>query len=238
MTIGIVSVLLAEGSLVNDAVNVTVVPTGTSCGAVKIETPPSEVCAGAKTPQAPPVRLPVFGLPPQVTVQSTPAPLGSLTGVHPHVGRCSSNQRRERRGAAAGCRGDHNRPRLNAGAASAAGQCGGGKHQRAEEGSGHAPKGDCHALLGLQARRALGQRNPAAWLRVSATRLAPELHRPPVKRSRPRFTKWIARDSLTPSIEPISMYRNPCARRSTPFRCCVVSFVRPTSTRSIASFSR
>ncbi len=43
--------------------------------------PVSEVCAGASSPQAPPVVLPFTGLPPHVTVQSTPAPVTSPLGV-------------------------------------------------------------------------------------------------------------------------------------------------------------
>jgi hypothetical protein len=76
-----VTLLVADGLLVTDAVIVTVPPMGAAVGAVYTDAAPSAVCAGEKVPHAPPVRLPVTGLPPHVTVQSTPASRASLTGV-------------------------------------------------------------------------------------------------------------------------------------------------------------
>lgn len=76
-----VALLVADGSLVTAAVIVTVPPMGTVVGAVYTDAVPALVCAGDKVPQAPPLVLPVIGLPSQKTLQSTPAPCLSLTGV-------------------------------------------------------------------------------------------------------------------------------------------------------------
>jgi hypothetical protein len=75
------TLLLCEGLLVTVAVMVTVVPIGTTDGAVNTLAAVSAVCAGVSVPQAPLVMLPVVGLPPQVTVQSTPALATSLDGI-------------------------------------------------------------------------------------------------------------------------------------------------------------
>jgi len=73
--------LICDGLLVTAAVIVTEVPIGTTDGAVYVVAAPLEVCAGARVPQAPLAMDPVTGLPPQVTVQSTPALLLSPIGV-------------------------------------------------------------------------------------------------------------------------------------------------------------
>jgi len=80
-TTGSVTLLVAAGLLATAAVMVTVFPIGMVDGAVNIEATPSGVCAGTRVPQAPPVTLPVTGLPPQVTVQFTPALEVSPTGI-------------------------------------------------------------------------------------------------------------------------------------------------------------
>ena len=63
------------------AVMVTVVPIGTTEGAVNTVVAPSAVWAGVSVPHAPFVMLPLTGLPPQVTVQSTPALIVSPDGI-------------------------------------------------------------------------------------------------------------------------------------------------------------
>jgi hypothetical protein len=68
-----VSVAFLLGSDVDVAVIVTVLPAGTALGAVNVVVAPLAVFVGEKVPQAP-------GLP-QVTVQSTPLPAGSLLTV-------------------------------------------------------------------------------------------------------------------------------------------------------------
>jgi len=80
-TTGSVTLLAADGLLATAAVIVTVFPMGMMAGAVNEEATPSGVCVGTKVPQAPFVILPVTGLPPQVTVQLTPASAVSPTGV-------------------------------------------------------------------------------------------------------------------------------------------------------------
>jgi hypothetical protein len=80
-TTGSVTLLAADGLLATAAVIVTVFPMGMMEGAVNEEGTPSGVCVGTKVPQAPPVMLPVTRLPPQVTVQLTPASAVSPTGV-------------------------------------------------------------------------------------------------------------------------------------------------------------
>lgn len=76
-----VTLLACDGLLVIVAVIVTVVPIGVTDGAVKTATPPSVVCAGVSVPHAPLVKIPVVGLPRQVTVQSTPALMTSFDGI-------------------------------------------------------------------------------------------------------------------------------------------------------------
>jgi hypothetical protein len=73
--------LVCEGSLVTEAVIVIDVPIGTAEGAVKVVAAPSAVCVGERVPHAPLVMLPVTGLPPHVTVQSTPASALSPDGI-------------------------------------------------------------------------------------------------------------------------------------------------------------
>jgi hypothetical protein len=76
-----VIVLVSDGWLVTVAVIVTVLPIGTAEGAVNIVASPSPVCAGVRVPHAPFLMLPVSGLPPQRTVQSTPARARSPVGI-------------------------------------------------------------------------------------------------------------------------------------------------------------
>jgi hypothetical protein len=78
---GRVILLVADGLLATVAVIVTLVPMGITNGTVYMEATPSGVCAGTNVPQAPLETLPVTGLPPQVTVQLTPALALSSTGV-------------------------------------------------------------------------------------------------------------------------------------------------------------
>ncbi len=80
-TMGSVILLDADGLLATSAVMVTVVPMGMIEGAVNVDATPSGVWVGTKVPHAPPVTLPVIGLPPQVTVQFTPASVVSPTGL-------------------------------------------------------------------------------------------------------------------------------------------------------------
>jgi len=80
-TTGSVTLLVAAGLLATAAVMVTVFPMGMVDGAVNMEATPSGVCVGTSVPHAPPVTLPVTGLPPQVTVQFTPALAVSPIGV-------------------------------------------------------------------------------------------------------------------------------------------------------------
>jgi hypothetical protein len=76
-----VTLLVCDGLLVTVAVMVTVVPIGTTDGAVNNVFVPSDVWAGLSVPQAPLVKLPDVGLPRQVTVQSTPALVTSFDGI-------------------------------------------------------------------------------------------------------------------------------------------------------------
>jgi hypothetical protein len=78
---GSVTLLVAAGLLATAAVMVTLFPMGMTDGAVNMEATPSGVCVGTKVPQAPLEILPVTGLPPQVTVQLTPALTLSPAGV-------------------------------------------------------------------------------------------------------------------------------------------------------------
>src|SRR5215472_13478629 len=78
---GNVTLLTADGLLATAAVMVTVFPMGMSEGAVNMEATPSGVWVGTNVPQAPPVMLPVTGLPPQTTVQFTPELALSPMGV-------------------------------------------------------------------------------------------------------------------------------------------------------------
>jgi hypothetical protein len=80
-TTGNVTLLDADGLPATAAVKVTVLPMGMMDGAVYMEATPFGVCVGTKVPQAPLLILPVTGLPPQVTVQFTPALAVSPTGV-------------------------------------------------------------------------------------------------------------------------------------------------------------
>jgi hypothetical protein len=75
------TLLLCPGLLVTDAVMVMEPLIGAADEAVYTVAAPAAVCVGASVPHAPLPRLPVIGLPAQVTVQSTPAPLLSPTGV-------------------------------------------------------------------------------------------------------------------------------------------------------------
>ena len=75
------ALLLCEGLLVTVAMMVMDPPMGAMEGAVYVVTCPSAVCTGDKVPQAPLATLPVTGLPPQVTTQSTPALMLSPVGI-------------------------------------------------------------------------------------------------------------------------------------------------------------
>jgi hypothetical protein len=75
------TLVLCEGLLVTVAVMVTDALIGTTEGAVYVVACPSAVCAGDKVPQEPLAILPVTGLPPQVTTQSTPALVLSPVGI-------------------------------------------------------------------------------------------------------------------------------------------------------------
>jgi hypothetical protein len=76
-----VTLLLCEGLLVTVPVIVTDALMGTTEGAVYAVACPSAVCTGDKVPQAPLVMLPLTGLPPQATTQSTPALMRSPVGI-------------------------------------------------------------------------------------------------------------------------------------------------------------
>jgi len=80
-TIVKLTLLFCEGLLVTLAVMVTVVPIGTTEGAVKSVAAPSAVWTGVSVPHAPLVTLPLTGFPPQVAVQSTPALMLSPVGI-------------------------------------------------------------------------------------------------------------------------------------------------------------
>ena len=75
------TLLLCEGLLVTVAVIVMAALMGMAEGAVYVVDWPSDVCERDKVPQAPLVMLPVTGLPPQETTQSTPASMLSPAGI-------------------------------------------------------------------------------------------------------------------------------------------------------------